>query len=232
MSLLKVSNLSARYGGFRALFDVDLHVEDGECVAVAGANGAGKSTLLGCIAGRIRSPRESIAFDGGAIGGVRAHEVARKGIALVPEGRRLFSSLSVEENLLIGAEASRRAGGSLDAVYRIFPRLRERRNQKSFLLSGGEQQMAAIGRSLMAAPRLLMCDELSLGLSPKLVDEVFEALADIRSQGVSMLIVEQNTARVSAFADRLYCLREGRVVLEGKPGEFSHEQISQAYFGD
>lgn len=231
MKLLEIHKLSARYGDFQALFDIDLHACQGEAIAIIGSNGAGKSTLLQSIAGVVPVANESIRFDGMPVGGLHAWDVVSMGIALVPEGRRLFSSLTVEENLQMGAYAGNKGEWTLDTVYDLFPRLRERRHQTACTLSGGEQQMVAIGRALMSSPRLLMCDELSLGLAPIIIGQIYETLAKIKERGTTMLLVEQDIRQAMAISDRLYCLQAGRVSLEGRPGELTQDQISRAYFG-
>ena len=231
MNLLEIRKLSARYGESQVLFDLDILVHLNEVIAIIGANGAGKSTLLRAIAGLARTERNSIVFAGEPIGGLRPYDVVAKGLALVPEGRRLFSSLSVEENLLMGTCSGRSGDWSLERVYSLFPRLRERRRQRAASMSGGEQQMVAIGRALMSNPRLLMCDELSLGLAPPVVEDIYAVLAGIKEQGATMIIVEQDIRKALSVADRMYCLQEGRVSLEGRPADLSHEQIARAYFG-
>jgi branched-chain amino acid transport system ATP-binding protein len=229
--LLATRALEARYGDFQALFGIDLEAREGEIVAVIGANGAGKSTLLKTVAGLLAAPREAVRFAGEPIGGLRAGEIARRGIALVPEGRRLFASLSVEENLRMGAHAGRRGPWDLAAVYRLFPALQEKRAATATSLSGGQQQMVTIGRALMANPRLLMCDEISLGLAPIVVKGIYDALPAIAASGLTALIVEQDVGLACHVSNRLYCLQEGRVVLSGPSDGFSREEISRAYFG-
>jgi branched-chain amino acid transport system ATP-binding protein len=229
--LLEVRALDAFYGDFQALFGVSLQVAAGEVVAVIGANGAGKSTLLKCIAGAMASRRDAITFCGEPIGDQPAHAVVRRGIALVPEGRRLFPSLSVEENLLIGGQLRRPGPWSLARIYELFPILAERRQQPSTSLSGGQQQMVAIGRALMSNPRLLLCDEISLGLAPIVVREVYARLPAIVAEGCSLIIVEQDIVQALKAASRVYCLQEGRVALTGAAGTLTREAISAAYFG-
>ncbi len=231
MSLLETSGLAAFYGDFQALYGVDLHIEEGEAVAIIGANGAGKSTLLRAIAGQLRAPAEHVRFAGMPIGSLAPSRIVRLGVALVPEGRRLFSSLTVEENLQLGGQCGRRGPWTLDRIYRLFPMLAGRRRRPSTALSGGEQQMVAIGRALMANPRLLLCDEISLGLAPIVIRDIYAALPGIRAEGTTVLIVEQDTSRALGMADRVYCLQEGRVTLEGAPAELSRERIRLAYFG-
>jgi len=231
MSLLTVSKLNACYGDFQALFEIDLEANPGEVVAIIGANGAGKSTFLSAIAGNVRSRGNAISLGGEAISGLRPWEIVRRGVALVPEGRRLFSSLSVEENLLIGAYAKKKDAWPLAQIYELFPQLKLKNRLSSLSLSGGEQQMVAIGRALISNPRLLMCDELSLGLAPVVVHDIYETLAAIRDRGVALIIVEQNVKQALAFADRVYCFQEGRVSLTGRANQLKPEQISRAYFG-
>jgi branched-chain amino acid transport system ATP-binding protein len=219
------------YGEFQALFDLSLEVSVGECVALVGSNGAGKSTLLKVISGLI-SPRSGIvSLRGENIGGVGAEMVVKKGVALVPEGRRLFPSLTVEENLLMGAQAKRAGPWSLERIYHLFPNIAERKRNLGGALSGGQQQMVAIGRALMTNPDLLLCDEISLGLAPLVVRELYERLAIIRAEGMAVVVVEQDIGQASKVATRLYCLRSGRVVLEGSPGLLTRQAITEAYFG-
>jgi branched-chain amino acid transport system ATP-binding protein len=227
--LLDVRALDAFYGDFQALFGVSLRVAPGEVVAVIGANGAGKSTLLNCIAGAIRSRRDAILFDGEQIGHQAAHAVVGRGIALVPEGRRLFASLSVEENLLIGGQVGREGPWNLARIYDLFPVLAERRQVPSTSLSGGQQQMVAIGRALMPEPRLVIFDELSLGLAPKVIDEIFEVIPQILDWGVAVMLIEQNVHRSLEIADRAYVIERGEVVLSGRPEDL--DDVQQAYFG-
>jgi branched-chain amino acid transport system ATP-binding protein len=231
MSLLETFGLVAHYGDFQALFSIDLRVEPGEMVAIIGANGAGKSTLLRTITGLLPAPPANVTFDGVAIGSLAPNRIIGRGIAMVPEGRRLFPSLTVEENLLMGAHCRRRGPWTLDRVYKLFPVLAERRRAPATALSGGQQQMAAIGRALMANPTLLLCDEISLGLAPIIIRDLYAALPGIRKEGTTLLIVEQDIGRAMALADRIYCLQEGRVALEGRPADLTREQIRLAYFG-
>jgi branched-chain amino acid transport system ATP-binding protein len=230
-TLLATRALQAHYGDFQALFGIDFEAREREVVAIIGANGAGKSTLLKTIAGLLRAPREAVRFAGEPIGGLRPGEIARRGIALVPEGRRLFASLSVEENLRMGAQCGRQGPWSLKAVYELFPALRDKGAASATSLSGGQQQMVAIGRALMANPRLLMCDEISLGLAPIVVKGIYDALPTIAASGLTAVIVEQDVGLARLVSDRLYCLQEGRVVLSGPSDGFSREDISRAYFG-
>lgn len=231
MSLLATSGLESFYGDFQALFGIDFEVHAGEIVAMIGANGAGKSTFLKTVCGLLRAPRDRIRFDGEVIGGMPPGQIVRRGIAMVPEGRRLFPSLSVEENLLMGAYAKRPGPWNLDAVYSLFPILKEKRRNPGTALSGGQQQMVAIGRALMSNPKLLICDEISLGLAPIVVKEIYDALPQVCAGGLTVIVVEQDVAVAQRVSSRLYCLQEGRVTLTGRSDEVSREQISQAYFG-
>jgi branched-chain amino acid transport system ATP-binding protein len=231
MSLLETAGLTAHYGDFQALFVIDLHIEEGEAVAIIGANGAGKTTLLRTITGLLPASASDVRFAGAPIGSMPPNRIVAMGVAMVPEGRRLFPSLTVEENLLMGARCGRRGPWTLGRVYALFPVLAERRRAAATALSGGQQQMAAIGRALMTNPRLLLCDELSLGLAPIVIRDIYAAVPGIRADGTSLLIVEQDIHRALATVDRVYCFQEGRVTLEGRPNELSREQIKLAYFG-
>jgi branched-chain amino acid transport system ATP-binding protein len=230
-TLLETRQLTAFYGDFQALFGIDVDVHAGEVVALIGANGAGKSTFLKSVTGLMRAPSDSVRFSGDVISGLAPGKIVARGIAMVPEGRRLFPSLSVEENLKIGAYTKRAGLWDLDSVYRLFPVLRERRHQPGTALSGGQQQMVAIGRALMSNPALLICDEVSLGLAPIIVKEIYEALPAITQDGLSVIVVEQDVATARRVSDRLYCMQEGRVSLTGRSADVTHEQISKAYFG-
>jgi branched-chain amino acid transport system ATP-binding protein len=230
--MLETHDLTAFYGDFQALFGITLTVDEGETVAIIGANGAGKSTFLKAVAGLLPRPARAVRFDNRDIGALPAYDIVKLGIALVPEGRRLFSSLSVEENLLVGAYGRHTDGPwDLPAIYRLFPALRERRNAPSTALSGGQQQMVAIGRSLMSNPRVLLCDELSLGLAPIIIRDIYAALADIKQRGTSVVLVEQDLLHAMSVADRAYCFQEGRVSLTGRPQDLSRDAIHAAYFG-
>lgn len=230
-ALLTADALDVFYGDFQALFGVSLTVAPGEVVAVIGANGAGKSTLLKTFAGQLHPRTGSIRFAGETVGTLPAFAMVRRGIALVPEGRRLFPSLSVEENLLIGAQAGRPGPWSLKRVFDLFPMLEERRRQPSMSLSGGQQQMVAIARALMSNPHLLLCDEISLGLAPIVVKEIYERLPAITGEGLSLVIVEQDIVQALSAARRVYCLQEGRVALAGEAKSLTREAVSAAYFG-
>jgi branched-chain amino acid transport system ATP-binding protein len=229
--LLAVRGLDARYGDFQALFGVSMGIARGEAVAVIGANGAGKSTLLKSIAGLLRSSPDAIAFEGEAIGGLAAYAVAARGVALMPEGRGLFPSLTVEENLLIGGQLGRPGPWTLRRVYELFPALEERRALPSTALSGGQQQMAALGRALMANPKLLLCDEISLGLAPIVVRDIYARLPAILAADTAIVLVEQDVVQALKAAQRVYCLQEGRVALAGAAKDLTREAIAAAYFG-
>ena len=229
--MLSTHNLTAFYGDFQALFGIDLEVNAGEIIAIIGANGAGKSTLLKAITGLVPTCSEAVRFMGEAIGGHPAHRILSLGIAMVPEGRRLFPSLTVEENLRLGAYRKRAGPWTLERVYELFPALSEKRRAPSTALSGGQQQMAAIGRALMANPKLLICDEMSLGLAPIVIKTVYDALPTVVTQGIALLIVEQDVGLAMRVSQRLYCLQEGRVALAGQSQNLSREQVSAAYFG-
>ncbi len=231
MSLLAVHNLDAFYGDFQALSGVDFEIEEGETVTIIGANGAGKSTFLRAVTGLVSASADRMIYRNQSINHMSAARIVHLGIAMVPEGRRLFPSLSVEENLLIGAYRNRPGVWNLQRVFDLFPRLEERKNTAATALSGGEQQMAAIGRALMANPELLLFDELSLGLAPVVIRTLYEALPVIRAEGISLVVVEQDISQALAFADRLYCFQEGQVSLTGRPSDFARDQIVEAYFG-
>lgn len=232
MALLLTQNLTGFYGDFQALFGIDTELNDGETIAIIGANGAGKSTYLKSIAGLVRNAPGSVLYRDEPIGAMQAADVVRLGIALVPEGRKLFPSLSVEENLLIGKYGRDVPGHwNLQRIYDLFPVLKERRTSPGTLLSGGQQQMVAIGRALMSNPHVLLCDEISLGLAPVIVRDLYAALGEIRKMGTGIVIVEQDIVQAMNVADRIYCFQEGRVSLAGKPADITREQIHLAYFG-
>jgi branched-chain amino acid transport system ATP-binding protein len=231
-ALLNVTALDAFYGDFQALFGIDLELHPGEAVAVIGANGSGKSTLLKSLAGLVKNRPGAIRLAGQNIGDHAAAKIVRMGLALVPEGRQLFPSLSVEENLLIGAYGGdRKSPWDLDAIYRMFPVLRERRKSSVTVLSGGQQQMIAIGRALMSNPSILLCDEISLGLAPIIVENIYQMIPRIRQNGTGVIVVEQDIARALRSADRFYCLQEGHVTLSGRPADVDQAAIRAAYFG-
>jgi branched-chain amino acid transport system ATP-binding protein len=232
MPLLQTRGLTAFYGDFQALYGIDTTLEKGETIAIIGANGAGKSTFLKAIAGLIHGAADSVLLDGAPIGARPAADIVKLGIALVPEGRRLFPSLTVEENLLIGGYGRKMAGPwTLDRVYALFPILKERRVSATPTLSGGQQQMAAIGRALMSNPRILLCDEISLGLAPIIIADIYAALPQIKAEGTSVVLVEQDIVQAMKVADRVYCFQEGRLSLTGRPRDLTREQIHRAYFG-
>ncbi|MGB8811683.1 MAG: ABC transporter ATP-binding protein [Paracoccaceae bacterium] len=231
-ALLEITGLTANYGDFQALFGVDLTLNAGETVAIIGANGAGKTTLMRTITGIVRAVSGTIALDGTPLGAQEAPDVLMAGVAMVPEGRKLFASLSVEENLLIGAHARKVAGPwNLASVYALFPILKERRLSPGTALSGGQQQMVAIGRALMSNPRVLLCDEISLGLAPVIIRDIYAAVPKIKASGASLIVVEQDIGQALKIADRVYCMMEGRVTLTGTPASLSRAAIHDAYFG-
>jgi len=232
MPLLETRNLTAFYGDFQALYGIDTTLEKGETIAIIGANGAGKSTFLKAIAGLIRASADSVLLQGTPIGARAAADIVKLGIALVPEGRRLFPSLTVEENLKIGGYGNKTKGAwTLDRVYSLFPVLRERRSSAPSTLSGGQQQMAAIGRALMSNPRILLCDEISLGLAPIIIADIYAALPQVKADGTSIVLVEQDIVQAMKVADRVYCFQEGRLSLTGRPKDLTRESIHRAYFG-
>ena len=229
--LLDIRGLNVFYGGFHAVLGIDITCDKGEILSIIGANGAGKSSTLKAIVGQVPRAEGTIRFEQRDITGLSTPERISSGIAIVPEGRKLFPKLSVEENLRIGGMAGRSGPVDLDTVYDLFPVLRERRLQMAGQLSGGQQQMVSIGRALMMNPSLILFDEISLGLSPKIVTEIYAVLPTIRDRGISMLIVEQDITRSVAIADRFVCMLEGRVALAGKRGDYTRDQIANSYFG-
>jgi branched-chain amino acid transport system ATP-binding protein len=231
VTLLSVEGLEARYGQLKAVRGVSLSIEKGETVALVGANGAGKTTLLRTIAGAHRIAAGRIAFNGEDIGGRSAHGRAALGLALVPEGRRLFARLTVEENLLLARSAGRTGAWTIDAVMEAFPNLKDRRRSLAATLSGGEQQATAIGRALIMNPELLLLDELSLGLAPLVVDRLYVQLEALKSSGVAMLLVEQDLKRAMATASRTICMLEGLIAIEGPTATLTREEVTEAYFG-
>jgi branched-chain amino acid transport system ATP-binding protein len=227
---LSIDGLTARYGEFRALNDVSLSVAEGEALALVGANGAGKSTLMGILCGLVGDWRGGIKVGGNPLPVGDPYKSSELGLALVPEGRLLFDSLTVEENLLIG-QTDRKGPWDLKSIQELFPILAERRRSRPSMLSGGQQQMVAIGRALASNPSILLCDEISLGLSPLVVSEVYGALARVRNTGVTMIIVDQDIARVCRATDRVACLFKGRVTHEGPARGISAGDLRAAYFG-
>jgi branched-chain amino acid transport system ATP-binding protein len=230
-AVLSSHGLEAFYGDAQVLFGIDFTLHAGELVAIIGANGAGKSTFLKSLTGLVKVKRAANRFKGEAIGGLPPGEIVKRGLTMVPEGRRLFPSLSVEENLQMGALAGRKGPWNLQRVFDLFPVLKERRATAGTALSGGQQQMVAIGRALMGNPEVLLCDELSLGLAPVVIREIYAALPRITQEGMTVVIVEQDVSMAQQVSQRLYCFQEGRVSLTGLSQSFSREQISQAYFG-
>ena len=229
--LLQTSSLTAFYGDAQALFGIDFELREAETVAIIGANGAGKSTFLKALTGLVKSRPEQITFKGAAIGALPPGEIVKRGIALVPEGRRLFPSLSVEENLQMGGFAKRPGPWSLERLFKLFPILEQKRANPATSLSGGQQQMVAIGRALMSNPTVLLCDELSLGLAPIVIKEIYDALPAICAEGMTAVVVEQDVSMAQRVSQRIYCFQEGRVSLQGASDSLTREQISQAYFG-
>lgn len=229
--ILQMQGLDAHYGDFQALYSVDMEVLKGEVLAIIGSNGAGKTTLMRSITGLLSNGPGQIKYHSKDISRQRADEIALQGLAMVPEGRQLFPSLSVRENLMIGAQVGRKGPWELDAVYKLFPILEERRDQQSTSLSGGQQQMVAIGRALMANPDLILFDEISLGLAPIIIKDIYNALPGIIGEGMSAIIVEQDISKALSVSSRVYCLQEGRVSLEGASDTVSRKDISRAYFG-
>ncbi|MFV0461998.1 MAG: ABC transporter ATP-binding protein [Nostocoides sp.] len=229
--LLQLRGVDVHYGDFQALYALDVTVQRGETLAVIGANGAGKSTLLKAVAGLVDTTAGTVTFAGERVDGVPAHRRVGLGIALTPEGRRVFPSLTVEENLLVGGYCRRPGQWDLKAVYDAFPLVQDRRSRLGAHLSGGEQQAVAIGRALMSNPELLLLDEVSLGLAPVVIEQTYAALPAIVDGGTTVLLVEQDVNQALRVADRVQCLLEGRTVLTGGPGELSRGQIASAYFG-
>ncbi|MFN5671371.1 ABC transporter ATP-binding protein [Bradyrhizobium sp.] len=232
MALLDVNGLEIFYGDLQAVFDMNFTVADGEAVALVGANGAGKSTFVKALVGLNEERRGAVHFDGIDISQVPAEQVSRLGLIMVPEGRLLFDSLTIEENLLMGSVNRRKGSWTLRRVFDLFPILEERRRMFPGQLSGGQQQMAAIGRALMSNPRLLLCDEISLGLAPVVVEQIYRSFADIRREGTAVVLVEQDVKRALATSERIYCLLKGRVSLTGPAQGLQPEQLTHAYFGN
>ncbi|MER5699025.1 ABC transporter ATP-binding protein [Streptomyces mirabilis] len=230
-TLLKLHSVDAGYGDFQALFGIDIEVAEGDLFALVGANGAGKSTLLRTIAGVLKPLRGTVRFADEDVSGQSEVVRARKGIGLVPEGRRLFSSLTVEENLQVGAATGRKGPWNLTRVYEMMPLVAERRTRRAAQLSGGEQQAVAIARSLMGNPRLLLLDEVSLGLAPLVVDQLYTALPGIRTEGTTVILVEQDLNRTFAVAEHIACVLEGRIVLADRAASLTRDQVTAAYFG-
>ncbi len=231
-ALLAIDGLTAHYGDFQALFGVNLTLDEGQTVAIIGANGAGKTTLMRAITGVAKVTAGTVSLAGDEITRAPAPDILVRGVAMVPEGRRLFASLTVEENLLIGAHARKGNGfWTLERVQGLFPVLKERRHSPGTALSGGQQQMVAIGRALMSNPRVLLCDELSLGLAPVVIKEIYAAFPQIRASGTSIIVVEQDIGQAMRVADHVHCMMEGRITLSGRPAELTRAAIHDAYFG-
>lgn len=230
--LLSIDRLSSGYGDFQALFEIGFDLDEGAVLGLVGANGAGKTTLFRSIMGLLPRNESMVRFRGKPVGGTSPHEIAALGIAMVPEGRRLFRSLSVEENLRIAADHGRRGPWTIKEIYKLFPILDEKRRLPALSLSGGQQQMVAIGRALVANPSLILFDELSLGLAPIVVNDVYAAMPAILASGISAIIVEQDLERSRSVCDRLVCMREGRVVLQGSSKDLSKHALKSAYFGE
>jgi branched-chain amino acid transport system ATP-binding protein len=231
MSLLEVDRLDVFHGDLQTIFGVDFSVAEREAVALVGANGAGKTTLLRALVGLIDSKRGHVRFEGGDILATPAERIARLGLCMVPEGRMLFDTLTVEENLLMGLVSRRSGSWTLRRVFDLFPILAERRGHLPRQLSGGQQQMVSIGRALMCNPRLLLCDEISLGLAPVMVEQIYGAFTDIRAEGTALVLVEQDVKRAASASDRIYCLLKGRVSLTAAADGVSVAELTQAYFG-
>jgi branched-chain amino acid transport system ATP-binding protein len=231
--LLSTHGLTARYGDFQALYGVDFEIAAGEVVALIGANGAGKSTLLRSIMGLLPVAPKMVKFEGAEIGGTKPYHMVAKGIAIVPEGRRLFTGMSVEDNLKVALDYG--AGSikmwTIEKIFDLFPILKEKRNVAVQLLSGGQQQMVAIGRALLNQPRILLCDEISLGLAPKVIRDIYQSISAISQSGTAIVLVEQDVALAQSSSRRLYCMLEGRVTLTGNSSDIRREAISEAYFG-
>jgi branched-chain amino acid transport system ATP-binding protein len=234
--MLTLDNVSVNYGAIEALTGISLHVESGEVVTLIGANGAGKTTTLRTITGLLQPREGKITFEGEDISGRATHRLVAKGISMSPEGRGVFANLSVRENLQMGAylrKDKRAIAAEMERVFQMFPRLKERESQKAGTLSGGEQQMLAIGRALMSQPRLLLLDEPSLGLAPLVVHTIFQAIDEIKSKGTTILLVEQNAHAALKHSDRAYVLETGRIVMEGRSAELAADpRIKEAYLGE
>jgi branched-chain amino acid transport system ATP-binding protein len=230
-TLVETHGLTAHYGDAQALFGIHFKLHAGEVVAIIGANGAGKSTFLKALTGLVKCARDAVRFKGQPVGSMTPSAIVRLGLAMVPEGRRLFPSLSVEENLQMGGFANRPGPWDLKRLFALFPILEQKRRSPATSLSGGQQQMVAIGRALMGNPDVLLCDELSLGLAPIVIKEIYEAVPALTREGMSLVIVEQDVGVAQRVSQRVVCFQEGRVSLEGASNELTREQISRAYFG-
>lgn len=233
--ILSTHSLTGGYGDFQALFGIDLHLDEGEVIALIGANGAGKSTFLKCVFGLLPVAREMVRHEGEPVGGTPAHRMVKRGLAMVPEGRRLFEGMTVEENMAVAVDHARlsetEGQWSRERLFELFPILAEKRRQPIEDLSGGQQQMVAISRALLSQPKVLLCDEISLGLAPRVIREIYAVLPEISAAGTSILLVEQDVGLARKASNRLYCMLEGRITLSGKSGDISREDIAAAYFG-
>ncbi len=236
MAMLEIKDLEVYYGMIQAIKGVSFEVNEGEVIALIGANGAGKTTILHTITGLLEARKGSVVFDGKELTKTPAHKIVSMGMAHVPEGRRVFANLSVLQNLKMGAYTRKdkeEIAGNLETVYKRFPRLEERQNQLAGTLSGGEQQMLAMGRALMSQPRIILMDEPSMGLSPIFVNEIFDIIKEVSAGGTTVLLVEQNAKKALSISDRAYVLETGRIVLEGKADELlNNDSIKKAYLGE
>ena len=233
MSLLEVNHIDDHYGDFLALKDVSIHVEPGTIVSLIGANGAGKSTIMNTICGLNKPTKGDIIFDGQNIAGKKPNQIARLGLSMAPEGSHCFERMTVQDNLLMGAYLAKKDERMqrLENVYKLFPILKEKANQMSTFLSGGQRQMLAIGRGIMTQPKILLCDEISLGLAPVVINDIYEKLKEIADTGLTMLIVEQDVNRSLKSSDYAYVVLEGKIVMQGKSKELSVDEVNDAYFG-
>lgn len=233
MSLLEVNHIDVHYGDFLALKDVSIHVEPGTIVSLIGANGAGKSTIMNTICGLNKPTKGDIIFDGQNIAGKKPNQIARLGLSMAPEGSHCFERMTVQDNLLMGAYLAKKdeCMQRLENVYKLFPILKEKANQMSTFLSGGQRQMLAIGRGIMTQPKILLCDEISLGLAPVVINDIYEKLKEIADTGLTMLIVEQDVNRSLKSSDYAYVVLEGKIVMQGKSKELSVDEVNDAYFG-
>lgn len=233
--ILSTHALTGGYGDFQALFGIDMELHEGEVISLIGANGAGKSTFLKSVFGLLPVAPQMVRYDGEAVGGTPAHRMVRRGIAMVPEGRRLFVGMTVEENMRVAIDNARLPEGegqwTRERLFELFPILREKRRQPIEDLSGGQQQMVAISRALLCQPRVLLCDEISLGLAPKVIREIYAILPEITAAGTSIVLVEQDVSLAREASNRLYCMLEGRITLTGASNDISRDDIAAAYFG-
>lgn len=233
-AILEISGVNVLHGDLQALHDVSMRVEEGSVVSIIGANGAGKSTLLGAIMGLYKPASGGIRFEGEDITGMQTNRIAGRGIAMTPEGSQVFADMSVMENLLMGAylpAAKKVKAQQLEKVFSMFPVLKEKRSQLASFLSGGQRQMLSIARAIMMDPKLIICDEISLGLAPVVIQEIYAKVRELNAAGVTFILVEQEIRRSLKYADYSYVLVKGRVVMEGRSGELSREEVSDAYFG-